>query len=217
MTPEPYRIVVGLDFSDTALEALEAAVSLAERHPPAELHLAAVIDSDHAELVPKERRHASLVQIADEVRDRLSRVGADLLARLHQRDPEAQLPTSAHVRIGPPAEQIATLAMEIEANLVVVGTHGRRGVRRLLMGSVAEKTVRLAPCPVFVVRPCDFSHSPPSPVLEPPCPACVAARKASQGVKWWCEEHTHNPDLVHVYSRSERLDYVGSVAGTLRF
>jgi hypothetical protein len=123
----------------------------------------------------------------------------------------------AHVRIGAIAEQITALATEIEADVVVVGTHGRRGVRRLMMGSVAEKTVRLAPCPVLVVRPRDFSQLPAAPEIEPPCPDCVAERQATGNAAWWCEAHSREPDPVHIYSRSHRVDRVPAVAGTLRY
>jgi nucleotide-binding universal stress UspA family protein len=54
---------------------------------------------------------------------------------------------------GLPAAEIARLAQEGSFDLVVVATHGRRGVKRVLLGSVAERIVRDAPCTVLVVRP----------------------------------------------------------------
>jgi nucleotide-binding universal stress UspA family protein len=57
-----------------------------------------------------------------------------------------------HLLAGDPGREIARLAAEVDADLVVVGNVGRSNMRRLLIGSVAEKVVRLAPCPVFVVR-----------------------------------------------------------------
>jgi nucleotide-binding universal stress UspA family protein len=57
-----------------------------------------------------------------------------------------------HVRVGTPADEIVALAKELDADLIVVGTHGRRGVRRLLLGSVARAILRHAGCPVLVVR-----------------------------------------------------------------
>lgn len=53
---------------------------------------------------------------------------------------------------GGPAAVILEVAQEIGADLIVMGTHGRTGLRRLLMGSVAERIVRTAPCPVLAVR-----------------------------------------------------------------
>jgi hypothetical protein len=76
----------------------------------------------------------------------------------------------------------------------------------LVMGSVAEKTVRLAPCPVLVVRPCNFHAMDTVPMLAAACPACLATRERTAGAEWWCAAHTSEPDLVHTYSRSERLD-----------
>jgi nucleotide-binding universal stress UspA family protein len=67
----------------------------------------------------------------------------------------AGLLARAIVRTGPPASTIAETAAEEEADLVVVGTHGRSGLDRLIVGSVAERVVRLATCPVLVVKTAD--------------------------------------------------------------
>jgi nucleotide-binding universal stress UspA family protein len=56
------------------------------------------------------------------------------------------------VRIGDPGHEIADCAAEIGADLVVISSHGRKGVKRLLIGSVAERVVRLSHCPVLVLR-----------------------------------------------------------------
>jgi nucleotide-binding universal stress UspA family protein len=58
----------------------------------------------------------------------------------------------AEVATGPAAETIVQIAQERAADLIVMGTHGRTGLRHLLVGSVAEKVVRLATCPVLTVR-----------------------------------------------------------------
>jgi nucleotide-binding universal stress UspA family protein len=55
--------------------------------------------------------------------------------------------------IGVPAEDIVRFAAEIQADLIVLATHGRTGLEHVLMGSVAEQVVRTAPCPVLTVRP----------------------------------------------------------------
>ena len=57
------------------------------------------------------------------------------------------------LRVGVPHEEIVRAATEEKAEMVVVGTHGRSGLDRVLLGSVAERVVRLAPCPVLTVRP----------------------------------------------------------------
>ena len=58
----------------------------------------------------------------------------------------------ADVATGPPAETIVRIAHERGADLIVMGTNGRTGLSHVLLGSVAEKVVRLAPCPVLTVR-----------------------------------------------------------------
>jgi nucleotide-binding universal stress UspA family protein len=55
--------------------------------------------------------------------------------------------------LGDPAEEIVRYAHEHEVDLIVMGTHGREGVMRMVIGSVAETVVRRAPCPVLTVHP----------------------------------------------------------------
>jgi nucleotide-binding universal stress UspA family protein len=59
---------------------------------------------------------------------------------------------NAEVAAGQPADTIIRIAEERDADLIVMGTHGRTGLQHVLLGSVAEKVVRLAPCPVLTVR-----------------------------------------------------------------
>jgi hypothetical protein len=107
----------------------------------------------------------------------------------------------SHLRLEAPAEEIAQTAADLEADLVVVGTHGRRGISRLLLGSVAEAVVRLAPCPVFVVRPKALPAEVPQ--IEPPCPRCVEARVASAGKEYWCEQHRERHGQRHTYHQAD--------------
>ena len=57
-----------------------------------------------------------------------------------------------HVMFGDPGIKICAFAKEVDASLVVMPSHGRTGMSRMLMGSVAERVVRFAPCPVLVIR-----------------------------------------------------------------
>ncbi len=57
------------------------------------------------------------------------------------------------VRSGVPFEQIVEAAKDEKADMIVIGTHGRTGLHRFLLGSVAERVIRMAPCPVLTVRP----------------------------------------------------------------
>lgn len=80
-----------------------------------------------------------------------ARVGLEALAGALGRD-AAGLPVAVEVRTGDPAATVRAVAEEVRTHLLVVGTHGRSGPGRALLGSVAEALVRTAPCPVLVVR-----------------------------------------------------------------
>jgi nucleotide-binding universal stress UspA family protein len=198
----PYRIVVALDFSDCSGLAFEEAIAIAKRSTDPELHIVSVINKEASDLVPAEDRHASMVQISDHLRERLM---AEAL-RVLRANAATSLRAIAHVRLGAIAQELCNLATEIRADLVVVGTHGRQGVQRLLLGSVAEKTVRMAPCPVLVVRPKDFHAMDGLPQIEPTCPLCLKVRQESAGAKWWCDGHITAPASTNTYSHSARLD-----------
>jgi nucleotide-binding universal stress UspA family protein len=73
------------------------------------------------------------------------------LAAVKPADPA--VPVEHCVDEGFPAEVILRVAREVSADLIVMGTHGRTGIRRVLMGSVAEEVLRRAPCPVMTVDP----------------------------------------------------------------
>jgi universal stress protein A len=77
----------------------------------------------------------------------------EALTRLHDLVPQAFHDTwGVAIAAGHPAEAIVRVAQERKADLIVMGTHGRTGLQHVLLGSVAEKVVRLAPCPVLTVR-----------------------------------------------------------------
>jgi nucleotide-binding universal stress UspA family protein len=78
---------------------------------------------------------------------------ARILAMLEDVKPaDASVPFTHRLTMGDPAGEIVRIAEDEGAELIVLGTHGRTGVTRLLMGSVAEAIVRRAPCPVLVYR-----------------------------------------------------------------
>jgi nucleotide-binding universal stress UspA family protein len=96
-----------------------------------------------------------------------------------------------HLAVGDPTREILRVAAHLKADLIVVGTHGRKGLDRLVLGSVAEHIVRRASCPVLVVRDKNYElRNEPEAEIEPPCPDCVAVQKASNGAKMWCARHS---------------------------
>ncbi|MEK7715145.1 MAG: universal stress protein, partial [candidate division NC10 bacterium] len=64
----------------------------------------------------------------------------------------AGIPVRWALEVGVPFEEIVKAAEKEGADMIVMGTHGRSGLNRLLLGSVAERVIRLAPCPVLTVR-----------------------------------------------------------------
>jgi nucleotide-binding universal stress UspA family protein len=76
----------------------------------------------------------------------------DIMAAYHARVTAADIPCDYTMIHGVPFQAIIETARTAHADLIVMGTHGRTGLRHVLLGSVAERVVRLAPCPVLVVR-----------------------------------------------------------------
>ena len=201
---QPYVIVVGVDYSEFSDLALDRALDLAGEKAHAAVHLVPVLPvyqpgfSPDAAVTGQSPKDASLSEAAA----RLVEYAEQALTRRSAAGKRAPERLVTHLRLEAPAEEVAQLAADLEADLVVVGTHGRRGVSRLVLGSVAEATVRLAPCPVLVVRP--RALPPPVPRIEPPCPRCLEARKASGGNELWCEQHRERHGQRHTYHQGDR-------------
>lgn len=195
---EPYVILVGIDFSPLSDLALERACDLAGTRRPCHLHVVHV-ESRTARLYaagalapPVDAQAADLTQQST----RLGEHVEEIVRRwrdAHSGPPAFERLTT-HIRLEPTAESIAQLASDMEANLVIIGTHGRRGARRFLLGSVAEATVRLATCDVLVVRPPDATV----PKIEPPCVRCLETRRATNGAELWCEQHRQHHERRHI-------------------
>ncbi len=115
-----------------------------------------------------------------------------------------------NMAVGRPAQEIVWAAAHFDVDLVVVGSHSRRGVGRFLMGSCSEKVARLAGCPVVVVR--EKSHDPRYKLaeIEPLCPECAETRASSGGAKLWCARHSEHHIRGHVYSSAGRSDAPGA-------
>jgi nucleotide-binding universal stress UspA family protein len=138
------RIVVPVDFSECSEHALDLAVDLA-RESEAELTLVHVVEVPaYAYPEPSVSFADLLTPLADLAQEKLDQ----LVTRVRGRWP----PTRGLLKLGVPWEQALSAAAQVGADLVVIGTHGRRGVAHALMGSVAERVVRASPVPVLTVR-----------------------------------------------------------------
>lgn len=134
------KIVAPVDFSEDSFSAVDTALEMVAS--PAALHVVYVLpvfDPAEPDVVwstvndETRRRHGEQA-----LRERLSDAKYQGL--------------NLHVLFGEPGHKIAELAAQEQAELIVLSSHGRTGISRLLIGSVAEKVVRLAHCPVLVLR-----------------------------------------------------------------
>jgi nucleotide-binding universal stress UspA family protein len=143
-------IVVGFDFSEGAELALEQAVQLGVNRPGAVLRVLAV-GARVGDAVRLEH-HGHIATVSDAAAAaaldlHIARSLDTMVAGGTQR-PDI----TCHVAAGSAAAEIVRFAAEYDADVIVVGTHGRHGLGRLLLGSVAEKVVRDAGCAVLVAR-----------------------------------------------------------------
>ena len=196
----PFQIVVGFDFSDLGKLALAEALGLTKFHAKSSLHVIGVLEPKRG-LGPISSADAAA---ATQVQSAIAEIVHSLAPNHASPDPRCLI----HARIGSPTQEILSLAQETAADLIIVGTHGRTGVRRLLVGSVAETVVRNAACPVLVMRnrSTDLVQTAAEEEAfqpDPPCKMCVAQRQATDGADWWCEQHSKPYVRPHRYNYSE--------------
>ncbi len=148
MTISIQRILFVTDFSEPARNAQRYAIALAEQFA-AELYAFHTV-SDEV-LVPAPELAAQWLR--DEIERARKQLAADLgTARVAK-------PARLEVRQGNAVQEIIRYATEHDIDLIVIGTHGRTGLSRMLLGSIAEKVVRMATCPVLTVHPSDHQFA----------------------------------------------------------
>jgi nucleotide-binding universal stress UspA family protein len=141
-----YRIIVPTDFSSCSEEAWRLAQRLAGMSG-AEMVLTHVLTE-----APLFREGPFIMPKVREVFE-AARSFADAALQEWVAKARAEgLAARAALRSGVAYQEIVTLAVDERADLIVIGTHGRGGIDRALLGSVADRVVRLAPCPVLTVR-----------------------------------------------------------------
>ncbi|MGQ9490408.1 MAG: universal stress protein [Anaerolineae bacterium] len=149
------RILWATDFSEHATHARDWAIHCAQCSSGKLFALAVVDVADVpvlADVVTPEVSTANLTQaeawteaeLAEAVRERLAREVTELMA--------ARVEVEPVVRIGVPWQQIVAAAEELEVNMIVLGAHGKHGLKTLLLGNTVENVTKHAPCPVMVIR-----------------------------------------------------------------
>lgn len=134
-------ILVPTDGSDAAERAIDEAVGIAE-NVGATVHALYVVDTSSFQ--------GDLV--TDPLLEQLERGGEEAVTAVEKRAGAAGVPIESTVTGGQAHRAILDNAAEIDADLIVMGTHGRSGLNRYLLGSVTEKVVRTADVPVLTVR-----------------------------------------------------------------
>ena len=142
-TPPIRRILVPVDFSSHSDRAAALAAGLATR-------LGASIDLLHSiDFAPESAGY--LTPDAMDFGRKLQAIASERLEQITQSIPD-DVETVVHLHRGKPASVIEAIAKQVGADLIVMGTHGHTGLSHLFIGSVAERTLRIAPCSVLAVK-----------------------------------------------------------------
>lgn len=139
------KILVPTDFTDTSDKALDFAIELAQKFN-------ASITVMHAYEIPvigfPDGSLVATAEIASRIQD-AGRTGLDAAVSIRS---SRGVPLETVLREGNPAEEIRAVAEEMSADVIVIGTHGRRGLARALLGSVAENVIRTVTRPVLTIH-----------------------------------------------------------------
>lgn len=138
------RILVPTDGSPGVERAVDHAIGLAEVHG-ATIHAVYVVNAATFATLPMETSWEGVGAM-------LREDGQVALERVEELAAEREVPVETHVVEGSPSREIVRFAEESDVDAIVMGTHGRGGIDRLLLGSVAERVVRSSTVPVTTVR-----------------------------------------------------------------
>ena len=143
MPREFKKVLCGTDFSENSYHALDYGLRFA-KHADGTLIVLHLVHVPAGDLLGEHAYTLNFDEAKSRMQEMLDEVHASRLGRYQK--------CELLVDFGDPAEQILDLARSRQVDLIVTSTHGRSGLSHLVMGSVAEKIIRHAPCPVFVVR-----------------------------------------------------------------
>ncbi|HED30274.1 MAG TPA: universal stress protein [Prosthecochloris aestuarii] len=137
------KILCPVDFSDASRKSIRYADEFA-RGMGASLHLLNVVEP-HPMAVDMSLSYVPL-------EEDLEKAAMEDLEQIADEERAHGLNVTTEVEIGTPSEIILEKAVELDVNLIILGSHGKTGLSRILMGSVAESVVRKATCPVLIVK-----------------------------------------------------------------
>jgi nucleotide-binding universal stress UspA family protein len=138
------KIVVAIDGSDISLKALEVALSEA-RIWNAELHVIYVVETSMFSSIPMDNTWEIIYSL-------LESEGKEVFQKSKERAAQDGVSLITHLKDGHAGNEIVSLAEELHADLIVIGSRGKTNIDRLLLGSVSEHVVRNSSCTTMVVR-----------------------------------------------------------------
>jgi nucleotide-binding universal stress UspA family protein len=141
-------VLVATDFSESAQPAVDAAITIAKSFD-AQLHVVHAFQTPVPIVSPYE------VVVPDGFLEQARGATAANLRAVVEKISSEGLDATSHLTEVPAAPAIVRLADELDVDLIVLGTRGNTGLKHVLLGSVAERTIRLAPCSVLAVKPKD--------------------------------------------------------------
>jgi len=144
---EVNTILVPIDFSDNALSVVEWGTHLAQEHESKLILF-------HAYHLPVEFQQLEGAYLPPDFWANVKAEAQQSLGRFESELRAKGMDVEAVVQEGYAATAIVEAAKEFDADLIVIGTHGLSGVRHMLLGSIAERVVQKAPCPVLTVKTC---------------------------------------------------------------
>jgi nucleotide-binding universal stress UspA family protein len=197
VNPPRVVVVAAIDASPTAERVVGLASGLGQPMRGAELHLLHVVDA--APVDPAVTEASELIERGRSLLDKSIELARSRFAGK----------IVGHLAAGNTWREIVQFAANVHADLIVVGTHDRKGLSRLVLGSVAEQVMRKASCAVLVARP--KAHDAEIPEIEPPCPDCVETQRASAGENLWCARHGEHHEKARLHYETPPSFGIGSM------
>lgn len=147
----PYdRILVPIDFSEHSKRTISYATKTATRHNST-IYLLHVFQIPDYVVNPYARRRENCAEVQSHV-DAAEQEAREILETFAQELLSKRVKVQPYLRVGYPFDEIVLMANHFNVDLIIIGSHGRGGISRLLVGSTAERVVEHALCPVLVVK-----------------------------------------------------------------
>ena len=144
------KILVPIDFSEHSKRTVSYATKTASRHGST-IYLLHVFQVPDYVVTPYARRRQNCAEVQSQV-DAAEQEARESLEAFAEELSKKGIKVQPYFRVGYPFDEIVLMANHFNVDLIIIGSHGRSAISRLLLGSTAERVVEHAPCPVLVVK-----------------------------------------------------------------